>query len=88
MNKKNLPVQNEKANRSRPAIGTTVMGIRSEPFRGVVLSGNDIQKFEKQISRSRPSKAAYATVARGIAMLSKSRGTVVSIKTVVRTRAK
>ena len=54
------------------------MGIRSEPFRGVVLSGNDIQKFEKQISASRPSKAAQDTVARGIAMFAniKSRSSI------------
>ena len=57
------------------------MGIRSEPFRGVVLSGNDIQKFEKQISSSRPTKAAHATVARGLAMHAKSKkGSLMSVK--------
>ncbi len=41
------------------------MGIKSGPFSGVVLSGKDIQKFERQIQRHVPNKKALATVARG-----------------------
>ena len=42
------------------------MGIKSEPFRGVVLSGKrDIERFERQIRRTKPTQAAVATVARG-----------------------
>jgi len=41
------------------------MGIKSEPFRGVVLSGADIGKFQTQVRYHRPNKAALATVARG-----------------------
>ena len=41
------------------------MGIRSEPFEGVVLTGDDIQKFEAQIKNHKPNKAAIATVQRG-----------------------
>jgi len=41
------------------------MGIKSEPFRGVVLSGADVGKFKAQIRNHRPSKQAMATVARG-----------------------
>lgn len=46
------------------------MGIRSEPFRGVVISGRrDIEKFDQQVKRTRPTKAAVmtATVGRKLA---------------------
>jgi len=46
------------------------MGIRSEPFRGVVLSGDDIKKFEKQVQHHRPNKAAIETSQRGIKLVS------------------
>jgi hypothetical protein len=41
------------------------MGIKSEPFRGVVLTGADIAKFKVQVRNHRPNKAAMATVKRG-----------------------
>ena len=42
------------------------MGIRSESFRGVVISGQrDIEKFDQQVKRSRPNKAAVTTAATG-----------------------
>ena len=42
------------------------MGIRSEPFQGVVLSGEDIAMFERQVETHIPSAAAIATVRRGV----------------------
>lgn len=42
------------------------MGIRSEPFRGVVLSGDDITRFEQQVESHVPNQQAVATVARGM----------------------
>lgn len=41
------------------------MGMKSEPFRGVVLSGNDADKFTAQVRNHRPGKTAIATVSRG-----------------------
>ena len=41
------------------------MGMKSEPFRGVVLSGDDIKKFDAQVRKHRAGKAAVATVSRG-----------------------
>jgi hypothetical protein len=47
------------------------MGIKSEPFYGVILSGReDIQKFERQIRYARPTKEAVATVGRGEKLVS------------------
>jgi hypothetical protein len=46
------------------------MGIKSEPFRGVILSGDDAKRFTTQVRNLRPSNAAIATVARGIKMAS------------------
>ena len=46
------------------------MGIRSEPFRGVVLSGDDVAKFDAQVKRQRPNAAAIATAKRGAALAS------------------
>jgi hypothetical protein len=46
------------------------MGIKSEPFYGVSLSGQDIQKFERQIRYCRPTKEAVATVGRGEKLVS------------------
>jgi len=51
------------------------MGIRSEPFRGVVLSGDDIAKFEKQLKSHRPNKAAFATAKRGAQLVSEFKRT-------------
>lgn len=43
------------------------MGIKSEPFQGVVLSGKaDIEKFEQQIHSTVPTKEALATVRAGV----------------------
>ena len=41
------------------------MAIRSTPFTGVVISGSDIAKFEKQIKKAAPTKAAKDTFAKG-----------------------
>jgi hypothetical protein len=41
------------------------MGMKSEPFRGVILSGDDVDKFNTQVRNYRPGKAALATVSRG-----------------------
>ncbi len=41
------------------------MAIRSSPFTGVVISGNDIAKFEKQVEKTAPSKAAKNTFVQG-----------------------
>jgi hypothetical protein len=41
------------------------MGLKSEPFRGVTLSGGDIGKFETQVKNHRPGKAAVATFRAG-----------------------
>jgi hypothetical protein len=41
------------------------MAIRSTPFSGVVISGSDIAKFEKQIKKTAPTKAAKVTFAEG-----------------------
>ncbi len=41
------------------------MGMKSEPFSGVVLSGSDVQKFTTQVRTHRPGKVAVATVSRG-----------------------
>lgn len=41
------------------------MAIRSEPFSGVILSGDDIQKFERQIDAIEPTQAARESFARG-----------------------
>jgi hypothetical protein len=46
------------------------MGIKSDPFHGVILSGPDIQKFERQIRYARPTKEAVATVGRGEKLVS------------------
>jgi len=51
------------------------MGIRSEPFRGVVLSGDDIAKFEKQLQYHRPNRAAVATSQRGAKLVSEFKRT-------------
>lgn len=51
------------------------MGIRSEPFRGVVLSGDDIAKFEKQVKNHRPNAAAVATARRGAKLASEFKQT-------------
>lgn len=51
------------------------MGIRSEPFRGVVLSGDDIAKFEKQLKHHRPNKAAVATARSGAKLVSEFKRT-------------
>jgi hypothetical protein len=45
--------------------GDEVMGIRSGHFSGVILSGKDIQKFERQIEKQGAPKAAVAMVKRG-----------------------
>jgi hypothetical protein len=44
------------------------MGIRSKPFEGVVLSGKDISRFERQIRDATPSAAARETVRCGLEM--------------------
>ena len=50
------------------------MGIKSEPFQGVVLSGKkDIQKFERQIQSTAPTKAAIATVGTGVKLVAEFR---------------
>jgi hypothetical protein len=41
------------------------MAIRSTPFTGVVISGSDIAKFEKQIKKAAPSRAAKETFSEG-----------------------
>ena len=41
------------------------MAIRSTPFTGVVISGSDIKKFEKQIEKTAPTKAAKETFSAG-----------------------
>ena len=51
------------------------MGIKSEPFRGVVLSGDDIAKFEKQLQHHRPNAAAVATARRGAELVSEFKRT-------------
>ena len=40
--------------------------MKSEPFRGVVLSGSDVNKFTAQVRNHRPGKTAVATVSRGV----------------------
>ena len=46
------------------------MGIKSEPFQGVVLSGKaDIEKFELQIESTNPTTAAIATVGTGVKLV-------------------
>lgn len=49
------------------------MGIKSGHFSAVVLSGDDIQKFETQIKNRKPTVAAKATVKRGEALAAKFR---------------
>jgi hypothetical protein len=51
------------------------MGIKSEPFRGVVLSGDDIARFDKQLKNHRPNKAAVATAQRGAKLVSEFKRT-------------
>ncbi len=46
------------------------MGIKSEPFQGVVLSGKtDIEKFELQIESTAPTVEAIATVGVGVKLV-------------------
>jgi hypothetical protein len=46
------------------------MGIKSEPFQSVILSGKeDIQKFKRQIQRTAPTKEAIATVGTGVKLV-------------------
>lgn len=46
------------------------MGIKSEPFQGVVLSGKtDIEKFELQIENTNPTTEAVTTVAAGVRLV-------------------
>ena len=46
------------------------MGIKSEPFQGVVLSGKtDIEKFELQIESTNPTAEAIATVETGVKLV-------------------
>jgi hypothetical protein len=46
------------------------MGIKSEPFQGVVLSGKaDIEKFEQQIESTAPTTEAIATVTTGVSLV-------------------
>lgn len=46
------------------------MGIKSEPFQGVVLSGKtDIEKFELQIESTAPTTEAVTTVTTGVRLV-------------------
>jgi hypothetical protein len=46
------------------------MGIKSEPFQGVVLSGKtDIEKFELQIESNEPTTEAITTVGAGVKLV-------------------
>jgi hypothetical protein len=46
------------------------MGIKSEPFQGVILSGKtDIEKFELQIESTAPTTEAITTVAAGVKLV-------------------
>lgn len=46
------------------------MGIKSEPFQSVILSGKtDIEKFELQIESTAPTVEAIATVGTGVKLV-------------------
>src|SRR2546428_703589 len=51
--------------------GGIKMAIRSDTFGGVVLTGSDAAKFERQIKYGRPHPAAKETLARGDTLLSR-----------------
>jgi hypothetical protein len=44
------------------------VGIQSDSFRGVVITGDDIKKFDRQVKREVPNSAARETVRRGVEM--------------------
>lgn len=46
-----------------------VMSIKSSTFGGVRLSGEDAEKFRKQVAHGRPKKAAKESAKRGESLL-------------------